>query len=357
MQVNCKVPPADDTLKIVHILFRHGFRNPLHTYPNDPHINFTWPNGLGALTIEGIQQLYELGTNMNKRYKKILSKRHFNSNMLLVRSSEHVRTIMSAEAFMAGFNPPKKTGMWNTKLKWTPAAIHILPKDHDILIQQVAPCPMFDIEKDKYMKSPEMLSKERKNVALYQLITEKSGQNVTNVNDLFWFYCILVSEEHHGLKLPDWTKGFYPEPIRTIAVEGAKFRTGTTLLQKLKVGPFLQEVINNIRAKQDKKLNPDRDIFIYSGHDLTIVNWLHAMQVYDNRTIPDYGATITIEGHVNNQKSDKFEVRMFYFNNFATKTPKELFMPNCGPPCMLQTFVELYKHLLPKRSREAECSA
>jgi len=31
-------------------LFRHGDRNPTETYPKDPYINYTWPNGWGALT-------------------------------------------------------------------------------------------------------------------------------------------------------------------------------------------------------------------------------------------------------------------------------------------------------------------
>lgn len=32
-------------------IFRHGERSPTGVYPNDPHSNFTWDGGYGALTL------------------------------------------------------------------------------------------------------------------------------------------------------------------------------------------------------------------------------------------------------------------------------------------------------------------
>jgi hypothetical protein len=41
------------TLRMVHVIFRHGDRNPTDFYPNDPHRHLQWPGGLGALTEVG----------------------------------------------------------------------------------------------------------------------------------------------------------------------------------------------------------------------------------------------------------------------------------------------------------------
>lgn len=38
------------TLRMIAILFRHGDRSPTELYPNDPHQNYPWPGGLGALS-------------------------------------------------------------------------------------------------------------------------------------------------------------------------------------------------------------------------------------------------------------------------------------------------------------------
>ncbi|CAF5155116.1 unnamed protein product, partial [Rotaria magnacalcarata] len=39
-----------------HVLFRHGDRTPITTYPTDPTKETDWPNGFGQLTNNGIEQ-------------------------------------------------------------------------------------------------------------------------------------------------------------------------------------------------------------------------------------------------------------------------------------------------------------
>ncbi|CAD7004464.1 unnamed protein product [Ceratitis capitata] len=51
---NCtdeSVDTSNSTLKLVHIVLRHGARTPVTTYPNDPYVNETYsPYGWGHLT-------------------------------------------------------------------------------------------------------------------------------------------------------------------------------------------------------------------------------------------------------------------------------------------------------------------
>ena len=65
------------TLIMVQVIFRHGERAPILTYPNDPYKNYNWGTPLGTLTKHGIQQHIELGKELRKRYMfkfKLLSK-------------------------------------------------------------------------------------------------------------------------------------------------------------------------------------------------------------------------------------------------------------------------------------------
>lgn len=46
-------------------LIRHGDRTPLKKIPN---INYEWDQGLGQLSPRGMQQEYELGSKLRKKY-------------------------------------------------------------------------------------------------------------------------------------------------------------------------------------------------------------------------------------------------------------------------------------------------
>lgn len=63
-----------DELKFdVRQLFRHGDRNILYGYKNDPWFDEKyWLEGFGQLTRIGKQQMFELGAYLRRRYYKLL---------------------------------------------------------------------------------------------------------------------------------------------------------------------------------------------------------------------------------------------------------------------------------------------
>ncbi|XKL68198.1 hypothetical protein PGB90_003689 [Kerria lacca] len=128
---------ATDTLekkygKIIRasILFRHGNRTPIQTYPTDPYQNYSWPNGLGQLTKTGEQAEYELGKWFNKRYEFFI-RSNLTYRHLKMDSSDIDRTIMSAQLFLAGFFPPRKLEKINIKLLWRPIPVHTIASEID----------------------------------------------------------------------------------------------------------------------------------------------------------------------------------------------------------------------------------
>ena len=130
-----------EDLRLVHLLFRHGDRTPISPYPKDPYRNVSnWPVGFGQLTSKGKMQHYELGKWIRNRYKQFLSQ-DYRENEILVRSTDVDRTLMSAQATLAGLYPPEGYLEWNTNLTWQPIPVHTVPKHEDALLSSHANCP------------------------------------------------------------------------------------------------------------------------------------------------------------------------------------------------------------------------
>ncbi|KAL0151811.1 hypothetical protein M9458_052812, partial [Cirrhinus mrigala] len=121
---------GERTLKFVNVLYRHGDRSPIAAYPTDPHNESAWPQGFGQLSQEGMKQHFELGQFLKKRYTGFLSER-YDRHEIFIRSTDHDRTLMSAEANLAGMFPPNDSEMFNPDLKWQPIPVHTVPEDED----------------------------------------------------------------------------------------------------------------------------------------------------------------------------------------------------------------------------------
>ena len=56
------------TLELVQIVWRHGDRTPVATYPTDPNDPSIWPQGFGQLTERGMRQHQMLGELIRRTY-------------------------------------------------------------------------------------------------------------------------------------------------------------------------------------------------------------------------------------------------------------------------------------------------
>lgn len=63
--------------------------------------------------------------------------------------------------------------------------------------------------------------------------------------------------------------------------------TNSTGLQKLEAGFLIKQMLDRFKQKSLSSLEPDR-LWIYSAHDLTIVNILNALSLYDVIIVCDY---------------------------------------------------------------------
>uniref|UniRef100_H2ZM94 acid phosphatase n=1 Tax=Ciona savignyi TaxID=51511 RepID=H2ZM94_CIOSA len=118
----------ENELIFANLIWRHGARSPVRSYPTNPYNNKpVWPQGFGQLTQVGMRQEYALGRYFRERYKHLLSSQ-YNRSEIYIRSTDYDRTLMSAQSNMAGLFPPEGRQQWNgSSTNWQPIPIHTVP--------------------------------------------------------------------------------------------------------------------------------------------------------------------------------------------------------------------------------------
>lgn len=130
-------------------------------------------------------------------------------------------------------------------------------------------------------------------------------------------------ERKAGLLLPNWTENIFPEKTLPIFEMSAVTRTHTFYMKKIRGGAILTEFLNNIehfkllQQIERTTIMPttttpiNKSIFIYSGHDTTIVSLFRVLDVIEQTTMsPDYATTIVLELHQNEIFVDDYEVKV-----------------------------------------------
>lgn len=117
--------------------------------------------------------------------------------------------------------------------------------------------------------------------------------------------------------------------------------TETPFMKKVKGGAIITEIVDNMIKKRSRILAPERSIFIYSAHDVTLVNLMRALNVISQTSKkPDYSATFVVELHHSVIYENDFEVKIVYYYDSEDKFPKELTIDGCEEPCSLTNFVK-----------------
>jgi len=338
------------SIRSVAIVFRHGARNPTESYPNDPYLNYNWKGGLGALNYRGSRQMFRLGKNLRLRYYRLLPPDGlYSKEDMSVKSSAAERAIMSAQSFLAGFMPPLEHNNPLHPLEWQPVSVTTIPRDQDMLLAQKKSCPRYDQTLEKLYQNPpddvKQLNPSDSN--LNRLLSRNTGLNISRIVDVESLYNTLDVERESGLPLPAWTESIFPDKMLRIVERSYALFTETPMMKKIKGGALFTDILNNMIKKKNGLLSPNRSIFIYSGHDITLVNLMNSMGILDHTSRkPDYGATLAIEMHHSYLYTDDMEVRVVYYFNSEDRFPKEVAIPGCDHPCSLRDFKETMKNLI-----------
>lgn len=339
-------------LHLVHVVYRHGDRNPIDMYPTDPYKDPSyWPEGFGQLTNRGKRRHFALGQWLRKRYDGFLSAEYI-PDEIYVRSTDVDRTLMSAESNLAGLYPPTKNNQWNTNIGWQPIPVHTVPQTEDALLSSHAECPRYFELQDELLKSQNFSDIYEENRKLFEYISANAGANVTNVVELDYIYDTLYIEFLNNLTLPNWTAQVFP---------GGKFKelvdfsfivdTYTPELRRLKGGPFVKELVSHWDQVKEGRQDPaDRKLYMYSGHDTSVAPILNTLDLFSPPIAPPYAAMIIFELF---KTDNNYHISISYKNE-TDREPYKLTIPGCTQRCELGKFKELVEPMIPGNWR-LEC--
>ncbi|XP_024899419.1 prostatic acid phosphatase isoform X2 [Pteropus alecto] len=299
-------------LKFVTLVFRHGDRSPIETFPNDPIKESSWPQGFGQLTQLGMEQHYELGEYLKTRYGKFLNE-SYKHQQVYIQSTDVDRTLMSAMTNLAALFPPEGISVWNPSLPWQPIPVHTVP-----------------------------LSEDRDFVETLPKLAGYHGKDLFGI----WskVYDPLFCERVHNFTLPSWATGDAMTKLKELSELSLLSLYGIHKQKeksRLQGGVLIDEILNNMeRATQP--LN-HRKLVMYSAHDTTVSGLQMALDVF-NGILPPYASCHLMELYL--EKGEYF-VEMYYRNE-TQHEPYPLTLPGCTHSCPLRKFAELVASVIPE---------
>lgn len=293
-------------------------------------------------------QLYNLGLWIRSQYAWLIGN-EYQSSITLVQSSYAERCIISAQSLLAAlYSLASEDSILD--LAPFPVPINSTPRNLDKLIVVKASCPRLDKElKEAYIN--ESIRSDAFLATYFAELANYTGQKISTVTDVEFVYNTLEIEALNNLPLPEWTKKFYNEKMRELAARSLTLFTSNTVQQRLRGGPMLKEILEHMKYTQNQQ--NWKKMYLYSAHDLTLVNMLRAMGFTRELFKPNYGASLIFELHSTNE-SQVQEVKLMYLNDTQTINPHHMKIPGCQEPCLLNNLINNWRDVIPD-DWDAEC--
>ncbi|KAM8980663.1 prostatic acid phosphatase [Sarcophilus harrisii] len=329
---------AAKELKFAVVLFRHGDRSPIETFPKDPYQESAWPQGFGQLSQLGMEEHYELGTYLRKRYSKLLNST-YHPNKVYIRSTDIDRTLMSAMTNLAALFPPEGSSIWNPQILWQPIPVHTVPLSQDQLLYfPNTKCPRFKKLLEETLTSTEYQNLISPYKDFINTLPELSGLHIKDASRIWTqIYDPLFCEKTHNFTLPPWATAETLSKLEELSELSLLSIFGVYKQKekaRLQGGVLVKNIVDHFKKVANK--TNEKKLIMYSGHDTTIGALQMALDVFNGK-LPPYAACHIMELHLEN---GQYNVEMYYRND-SRQAPYPLTLPGCTSSCPLKQFVEL----------------
>lgn len=238
------------------------------------------------------------------------------------------RTRMSLQLFCAGLFPPANTDLeWKEDLNWQPVDFVSQPMTEDPLLFSMGAHFQTFVEELAMVYEPVI----QKNKELFDTLERFTGKPIRQPFDVTNLYQTMTSQVEHGLELPEWAEPFYPQKLLELSTEAFSVMVATDALKKTIGGNLLESMIVDWEAKVAG--TSSKKIFLYSGHDTTVIGALGACNVWNPSNFPEYGMTAIFELR-QNKRTGEHGVQI-YVKKDPESEPSLLTIPGCNSFCVL----------------------
>ncbi|NXA27103.1 PPAP phosphatase, partial [Ibidorhyncha struthersii] len=327
-------------------VFRHGDHTPQEYFPTDMHKEVARQQGYGQLTKLGIQQQYELGQYMRRRYSYFLS-------VIYVQSTDSDHALMSAQASLAGLYPPTQDQIWNPRILWQPIPVHTVPLSHDNLLHlPFLHCPKYNQLLRETFATRDFQRQLKQYKPFLKFLATHTGYPLKRLNtERIWKLSdTLQYEDINNYTLPVWaTHGVRTKLIKlSELLLQAEFGFHKQIQKsRLQGGILLKTILKHILNARNP--SHQRKMVMYSAHEATIVALQMALSVFNGK-LPPYSACHFFELYQEKngqvlQAVLQYTIEMYYRNN-SLRDPHPLTLPGCKLRCPLERFTRLVSPVL-----------
>ncbi|KAJ7344696.1 hypothetical protein JRQ81_000646 [Phrynocephalus forsythii] len=341
------------SLHFVILLYRHGDRSPVKAYPRDPYQENAWPQGFGQLSQDGMRQQWDLGQALRRRYDGFLNAT-YNREEIFIRSTDVDRTLMSAEANLAGLYPPEGLQVFNPNITWQPIPVHTVPDSAERLLKfPLSHCPRYEQLQNETRHTAEYVNKTIENTQFLEMVANYTGIQDVSLESVWSVYDTLFCENTHKMHLPAWVTPQVMTQLKQLKDFSFEFLFGIhrrVEKARLQGGVLLSQIRKNLTLATNASAPHHFKMLMYSAHDTTLVALQMALDVYNGKQAP-YASCHIFELYQDDDGN--FSVEMF-FRNESGKDPYPLQLPGCEQRCPLQRFLQLTEPVIPQNWKE-EC--
>uniref|UniRef100_A0A6J0UPZ1 acid phosphatase n=1 Tax=Pogona vitticeps TaxID=103695 RepID=A0A6J0UPZ1_9SAUR len=342
-------------LRSVIAVFRHGDRSPISTFPTNVVKEDAWTQGYGQLTKLGMQQQYELGQFIKKRYGHLLSD-EYKHHEVYVQSTDYDRTIMSAQANLAGLFPPRGRQIWNPKLLWQPVPVHTRPlSDETLLLYPTRDCKRFLLLLKETMGTKQVQAELQSYMKFLNRMASNMGYDIKTLldftNQKLWnAYDALLVQKIHKLPVPYWAGAHAMARLQKLLAYAVNGMFGIHKREekaRMQGGVLVKAILE--KFLNVTKLNRKIKLTMFSAHDMTLVALQVALDVF-NLQLPPYAACHFFELY--KEVGGEHTIEMYYRNS-STVDPHPLILPGCSHACPLKKFEDLVAPVLAHNAEES----